>query len=86
MQLDVLHEYRLRRDADHAGPDLSDRLREAFAWVGARLQPVAAPPPSAALRAWLAPRREAAAARDPTFTRNYGLLPPDDLTTAGKTG
>jgi len=39
--LDIAHEYRLRRDADHVGPDLVDRLREAFSWVGTVLRPAA---------------------------------------------
>jgi S-formylglutathione hydrolase len=51
-QLDLAHEYRLRRDADHAGPDFAARLIEAFGWLGGHL----APPPAAALsepeRAW----------------------------------
>lgn len=54
--LDVRHEYRLRRDADHVGPELIERLHEAFAWVGHKLTP----PPRAPLteqelawQAWL---------------------------------
>jgi S-formylglutathione hydrolase len=39
--LDIPHEYRLRRDADHVGPDLVDRLSEAFSWVGTFLRPAA---------------------------------------------
>lgn len=41
-ELDVAHEYHLRRDADHSGPDSLPRLYEAFAWVAAHLQPSAA--------------------------------------------
>jgi S-formylglutathione hydrolase len=37
--LDVEHEYRLRRDSDHVGPDLLQRLREAFAWAGSHVSP-----------------------------------------------
>jgi S-formylglutathione hydrolase len=50
-QLDIAHEYRLRRDADHVGHDMPERLRDAFAWVGARLQLTAAELP-AFERAW----------------------------------
>jgi S-formylglutathione hydrolase len=52
--LDLAHEYRLRRDSDHAGPDLLERLREAFGWVGRRLQPAAAAPLSSLESEWLA--------------------------------
>lgn len=52
--LDLAHEYRLRRDSDHAGPDLLERLREAFAWVGRRLSPAAQAPLSPLESAWLA--------------------------------
>lgn len=41
--LDVPHEYRLRVNSDHVGPDLPERLVDAFVWVGQRLQPRAAP-------------------------------------------
>jgi S-formylglutathione hydrolase len=63
-RLDVAHEYRLRRDADHVGPDLVDRLREAFVWVGARLAPAPSAPlgePERAWRAWLASDRSTTA-------------------------
>lgn len=40
--LDIPHEYHLRRDADHAGPDLAPRLCVALSWVLERLQPKAA--------------------------------------------
>jgi S-formylglutathione hydrolase len=105
-ELDIAHEYRLRRDADHIGPEILGRLRDAFAWVGAHVvEPVLAPlsapeqqwadwlasdrgappppllPPTSRLfpeilRAQLAPLRAAAAAKDPTFGRRYGMLPP----------
>jgi S-formylglutathione hydrolase len=32
--LDISHEYRLIRGADHGGPTLLPRLRDAFAWLG----------------------------------------------------
>jgi S-formylglutathione hydrolase len=52
--LDLAHEYRLRRDSDHAGPDLLERIQEAFAWVAWRLQPPAAAPLTPLESAWLA--------------------------------
>jgi S-formylglutathione hydrolase len=52
--LDVRHEYRLRRDADHVGPELLDRLRDAFGWVGRYLQPPAVAPFTVLESAWLA--------------------------------
>jgi S-formylglutathione hydrolase len=52
--LDIAHEYRLRRDSDHASPDLLERLREAFAWVGRRLQPAAQAPLNPLESDWLA--------------------------------
>jgi S-formylglutathione hydrolase len=76
--LDVAHEYRLRRDADHVGPDLIDRLADAFAWAGDRLVPRPStapdPDPRAQLRAHLEPLRRAAEPLDPTFARRYGVL------------
>jgi len=33
--LDIAHEYRLIRGADHGGPTLVPRIRDAFAWLGA---------------------------------------------------
>jgi S-formylglutathione hydrolase len=50
-QLDIAHDYRLRREADHVGHDMPERLRDAFAWVGARLQLTAAELPPLE-RAW----------------------------------
>lgn len=41
--LDIAHEYRLLRDADHVGPTIVPRLEAAFAWVGERLSPRALP-------------------------------------------
>ena len=32
--LDIAHEYRLIRGADHGGPTLIPRMRDAFAWLG----------------------------------------------------
>ncbi len=42
--LDIPHEYHLVRGADHVGPSLRPRMREAYAWVGSVL---AAPDPKA---------------------------------------
>jgi S-formylglutathione hydrolase len=36
-ELDIVHEYHLRRDTDHVGPEIVERLRDAFAWAGAHL-------------------------------------------------
>lgn len=38
-ELDVAHEYRLRRDSDHTGPDLLERLRDGLSWLMARVRP-----------------------------------------------
>jgi S-formylglutathione hydrolase len=51
--LDVPHEYHLRRDSDHVGPDLIDRLEQAFAWVGTRLVPAPSPQLNEQEGAWL---------------------------------
>src|SRR5580704_16850922 len=53
--LDISHEYHLVRGADHVGPSLRPRMREAYGWVGAVL---AAPHPkadeiTASERAWV---------------------------------
>jgi S-formylglutathione hydrolase len=40
--LDIPHEYRLVRDADHGGPTMRPRLGAMFAWLGAVLSPPAA--------------------------------------------
>ena len=78
--LDLAHEYRLRRDSDHVGPDLLARLQDAFAWIGSQLNPARSEPTSdfgrAALRAMLELLRAQAAPRDATFARRCGLLPP----------
>lgn len=77
--LDVAHEYRLRKDSDHVGPDLLERLQDALAWTGLQLNRPAGEPAAdhgrAALRAMLAPLRRDAALRDPTFARRCGVLP-----------
>ena len=50
--LDVPHDYRLRSDADHIGPDILERLRAAFSWLGTRLSSPVLPPLSATELAW----------------------------------
>jgi S-formylglutathione hydrolase len=52
--LDLAHEYRLRRDADHIDETMPERLREAFAWIAARLVPREAAPVDDEELAWLA--------------------------------
>ena len=37
--LDISHEYHLVRGADHVGPSLPRRMREAYTWVGSVLRP-----------------------------------------------
>jgi S-formylglutathione hydrolase len=37
--LDISHEYHLVRGADHVGPSLRSRMREAYTWVGVVLAP-----------------------------------------------
>src|SRR5260370_33955231 len=52
--LDIAHEYRLLRGADHGGPTLIPRMRDAFAWLGSvatQLQNAATPSQSADARA-----------------------------------
>lgn len=79
--LDISHEYRLVRGADHVGPSLVPRIREAFAWLGAvlrRAEEGSAGEDAAirALRAHLEQARAKAAEQDPTTLRRYGVLPP----------
>jgi S-formylglutathione hydrolase len=44
--LDLAHEYHLVRDADHGGPTLRPRMRAMFAWLGAKMGAIFAPPPA----------------------------------------
>jgi S-formylglutathione hydrolase len=41
--LDISHEYRLTRGADHVGPTLIPRMREAYVWLGSLLRAWAQP-------------------------------------------
>jgi S-formylglutathione hydrolase len=59
--LDISHDYRLVRDADHVGPELADRQRAALRFLGAALArrhtgngPGSGPDVIADYRAWLA--------------------------------
>lgn len=51
-ELDVAHEHRLRASSDHVGPDLVERLRDAFAFVSRALVPPSAAPLSELERSW----------------------------------
>jgi S-formylglutathione hydrolase len=51
-ELDVRHEYRLRMDADHVGPDFIERLQDAWQWLGQHLCPRNATPLTAAEEHW----------------------------------
>lgn len=86
--LDISHEYRLTRGADHVGPTLVPRMRESHVWLGSLLTPEVPeepvegriPPPSSRqcirfLREQMEPIRALAAASDPATHRRYGILP-----------
>lgn len=49
---DIPHEYHLRRNSDHAGPDLAPRLLTALHWLITELQPSAAPTLTPTEQAW----------------------------------
>jgi S-formylglutathione hydrolase len=74
--LDVPHEYRLTLGADHVGPTLIPRMREAYLWLGTRLTPSTDAPDKLvqSLRAQMEPVRRQAAISDPTVNRRYGRL------------
>ena len=75
--LDISHEYRLTRGADHVGPTLIPRMREAYLWLGTLLRPSADAPDKLiqSLRTQMEPVRRQAARSDPTIDRRYGRLP-----------
>lgn len=75
-RLDIPHEYHLRRDAGHIGPDLPRRLLAAFRWVGEQLRGVERVPgdEERALAQYLEPLRAAAYASDESLARTYGKL------------
>jgi S-formylglutathione hydrolase len=78
--LDISHEYRLLRGADHLGPTVRPRMRDTFAWLSAALaDPPASPSPEQValdtMRAHLRPIHEHAAASDPSARRRYGVMP-----------
>lgn len=75
-QHDIAHEYRLRRDADHVGCDLPERMLDALRWAAGYLVPTA-PAPRAdvdQLRQQLSAARAEAQTRDPSVARRYGAL------------
>lgn len=51
-ELDTPHEYVLRRDADHVGPDLLERLLAAFRWNARHLGTAQLPPLDALEQSW----------------------------------
>jgi S-formylglutathione hydrolase len=77
--LDISHEYRLHRGADHGGPTFRPRMRAMYAWLsGVLQQPADADADQLALsaiRAQLEPLRDQAAASDPSTRRRFGVLP-----------
>ncbi len=50
--LDIPHEYRLTRGADHMGPSLPSRIQAAFQWLGDRIKPPEPPAMTDLERAW----------------------------------
>jgi S-formylglutathione hydrolase len=80
-ELDISHEYHLVRGADHVGPSVAPRLRAAFEWLGVQLRQAREGGPTSdgaigALHARLQGARAAAAERDPSTLRRFGVLPP----------
>jgi S-formylglutathione hydrolase len=82
--LDLSHEYRLTRGADHGGPTLVPRMYQALKWVGETLTAGRAPTTPAdqasravlqEMRAQLEPLRAQALVTDPTTARRFGVLP-----------
>jgi len=73
-QLDIPHEYRLLRDADHIGPTLVPRIERAFAFVAHHLWSQETQPSAEeiALRNALADARLRAINADATLLRTYG--------------
>ncbi len=76
-ELDLSHEYRLVRGADHGGPSMHPRMKEMFRWTGAALRGDDGQEDGflAAIRTQLKPLRDLAAAEDPTTLRRFGVLP-----------
>jgi S-formylglutathione hydrolase len=82
--LDISHEYRLVRNADHGGTTFIPRTRAMFGWLSAVLTESAEPPGDPAfptsneflrmIRARLQPLRDQAAAADPATHRRYGVI------------
>jgi S-formylglutathione hydrolase len=78
--LDISHEYRLMRGADHGGPTFRPRMRATYGWLSAVLNARTPAEPTAeqlaldAIRAQLEPLRDLAAASDPATRRRFGVL------------
>lgn len=79
--LDISHEYRLVRGADHGGPTFRPRMRATYSWLSDVLRARTPAERSAeqvaldAIRAQIEPLRDKAAASDPTARRRFGVLP-----------
>jgi S-formylglutathione hydrolase len=77
--LDISHEYRLLRGADHGGPTLLPRIKDALRWTGRTLNELRHPPAPdpflTGMRSYLHNERDNAAAKDETMHRRYGILP-----------
>ena len=73
---DIAHEYHLWRGADHGGASMVPRIEQMYRWLGRVFggSPERSPD-LVALRDQLVPARRAAAERDPTVARRYGVLP-----------
>ena len=81
--LDISHEYRLTRGADHVGPTMIPRMREMYLWLASALHASGRPEVRhervegvRLLSAQMEPMRKLAAASDATTSRCYGVLPP----------
>ena len=74
--LDLSHEYRLTRGADHGGPTMHPRMKAMFEWTGAALKDPTAPDDEflRTIRAQLKPLRDQAAQTDETTHRRFGVL------------
>jgi S-formylglutathione hydrolase len=77
--LDISHEYRLIRGADHGGPTFRPRMRATYAWLTDVLKRPTEPSPEQvalnAIRGQLEPLRDQASTSDPTARRRFGVLP-----------
>ena len=80
--LDLSHEYRLTRGADHGGPTMHPRMLAMYGWTGSAMT---APAPDEstgptsreflrAIRAQLKPLRDKATELDGTTSRRFGVF------------